>query len=158
MKAGMKLATFYSGWYVKQWVNSSLWSAHNEMGSLAGHYQYIHACSHRLARTIFHYMGLYRDKLERKQILLGRLMDIGTELFAMAATCSYAHSLVKRGQDKNVLSLADMFCRDATRRIEGHFKEMATNDDHLMNQVGKAVLNGDMRWMEDGVQWIGKNA
>ena len=51
-----------------------------------------------------------------------------------------------------------MFCRDATRRIEGHFKEMATNDDHLMNQVGKAVLNGDMRWMEDGVQWIGKNA
>jgi hypothetical protein len=128
------------------------------MGSLAGHYQYIHACSHRLARTIFHYMGLYRDKLERKQILLGRLMDIGTELFAMSATCSYAHSLVKRGQDKSVLSLADMFCRDATRRIEGHFKEMATNDDTLMNQVGKAVLNGDMRWMEDGVQWIGKNA
>jgi hypothetical protein len=103
-------------------------------------------------------MGLYRDKLERKQILLGRLMDVGTELFAMAATCSYAHSLVKRGQDNNVETLADLFCRDATRRIEIHFKDLATNDDALISKVGKAVLNGDMRWMEDGVQWIGTNA
>ncbi len=158
MKAGVKLASFYSGWYLKQWVNSSLWSAHNEMNSLAGHYQYVHACSHRLARTTFHYMGMYRDKLERKQILLGRLMDIGTELFAMAATCSYAHSLVKRGGDSSAETLADLFCRDATRRIEGHFRSLASNDDTMMNQVGKSVLAGDMRWLEGGVQWIGKNA
>ena len=100
-------------------------------------------------------MGLYRDKLERKQILLGRLMDIGTELFAMAATCSYAHSLVKRGGDAGAETLADYFCRTATRRIEGYFKELASNDDGLMNHVGKQVLAGDMRWLEDGVQWIG---
>jgi hypothetical protein len=158
MKAGMKLASFYSGWYLKQWLNSSLWAAHDEMGALAGHYQYIHACAHRLARTIFHYMGLYRDKLERKQILLGRLMDIGTELFAMAATCSYAHSLVKRGGDDSATVLADYFCRTATRRIEAHFKDLASNDDGMMNQLGKRVLAGDIRWLEDGAQWIGTNA
>jgi hypothetical protein len=28
----------------------------------------------------------------------------------------------------------------------------------MMNSVGKAVLAGDMRWLEGGVQWIGKNA
>jgi alkylation response protein AidB-like acyl-CoA dehydrogenase len=156
MKAGMKLASFYSTWYVNQWVNSSLWSAHNDMGALAGHYQYVHACSHRLARTIFHYMGLYRDKLERKQILLGRLMDIGTELFAMAATCSYAHSLKQKDSNDTAIHLADYFCREATIRIESYFKALATNNDKMMNQLGKAVLAGDMRWLEDGVQWIGK--
>jgi len=155
MKAGAKLAAFYSGWYLRQWFNSSLWTSHNRMGALAGHYQYLQACSHRLARTIFHYMGLYRDQLERRQLLLGRLMDIGTELFAMAATCSYAAKLTQTGGGQTPITLADLFCREATRRIEGHFLALASNDDRLINQVGKSVLAGDMTWLEDGVQWVG---
>jgi hypothetical protein len=158
MSAGVKLAGFYSGWYLKQWFNSSLWSQHNEMGVLSGHYQYVQACSHRLARTIFHYMGLYRDKLERKQVLLGHLMDIGTELFAMAATCSYAMSLAGQRHDDAPMTLADYFCRDATRRIEEHFRALAANDEPMMNQLGKAVLNGDHRWLEEGIEWIGPRA
>jgi hypothetical protein len=156
MKAGMKLATFYSGWYLKQWFNSSLWSQHDEMGALAPHYQYVHATAHRLARTTFHYMGLYRDKLERKQMLLGHLMDIGTELFAMAATCSYAKSLVERkAGDTTPFTLADYFCKESARRIERHFKDVSDNNEREMNQIGKQILAGDMRWLEDGVHWIG---
>jgi len=156
MKAGAKLASFYSGWYLNQWFNSSLWSQHDEMGVLADHYKFIHSTSHRLARTIFHNMGLYRDKLERKQVLLGHLMEVGTELFAMSATCSYASMLAKReGGDASAITLADMFCRDAARRIESHFNAISHNDDQLMNAVGKAVLAGDMRWLEEGVAWIG---
>ncbi len=158
MSAGMKLAGFYSGWYLKQWFNSSLWSQHNEMGVLSGHYQYVQACSHRLARTMFHYMGLFRDKLERKQVLLGHLMDIGTELFAMAATCSYAISLAGKRHDDGPMTLADYFCREATRRIEEHYRALVANDDVMMNQLGKAVLGGEHRWLEEGIQWIGPNA
>jgi hypothetical protein len=156
MRAGMKLAGFYSTWYLKQWFNSSLWSQHQDMGVLSEHYQYVQACSHRLARTIFHYMGLYRDKLERKQVLLGHLMDIGTELFAMAATCSYAKSL--QGEHPDAMTLADYFCREATRRIEDHYRNLASNDDAMMGQIGKSVLGGDHRWLEEGIQWIGPNA
>ena len=155
MKAGAKLAAFYSGWYLRQWFNSSLWSSHNRMGALGGHYHYIQAGAHRLARTIFHYMGLYRDQLERRQLLLGRLMDIGTEMFAMATTCSYARMLAAKNGDQTPVTLADFFCREATRRIEGHFHSLASNDDRMLNQVGKAVLAGEMKWLEDGVQWIG---
>jgi alkylation response protein AidB-like acyl-CoA dehydrogenase len=158
MRAGMKLAGFYSGWYLKQWFNSSLWSSHSRMGQLAGHYQYVQACSHRLARTIFHYMGLYRDKLERKQVLLGHLMDIGTELFAMAACCSYAVSQQASRKHDGPIALADYFCREATMRIEEHFRALACNNDAMMGQLGKAVLNGDHRWLEEGIQWIGPNA
>ncbi len=155
MKAGAKLASFYSGWYLNQWVNSSLWSQHDEMGALASHYQYAHSTAHRLARTIFHYMGLYRDKLERKQVILGHLMDIGTELFAMAATCSYAKALSDEGQGQTPIALADLFCRDAARRVEHHFKSLGNNDDKLMNSVAKQVLAGDMKWLEQGIAWVG---
>lgn len=152
MKAGARLAAHYSAWYAAQWVNGSLWHHHDEMGALAGHYHYIESGAHRLARSIFHNMGLYRDKLERRQLILGRLMDIGTDLFAMAATCSYARHLASDAAER----LADHFCREAVRRIESAYRELSANHDAFTNQVGKAVLAGDMRWLEDGVEWIGK--
>ncbi len=156
MKAGAKLASFYSGWYINQWVNSSLWSQHDEMGPLASHFQYAHSTAHRLARTIFHYMGLYRDKLERKQVLLGHLMEIGTELCAMSATCSYAKSLFNANPgDATPTILADYFCRESARRIEDHFKKLSNNDDKMMNGIAKQVLAGEMKWLEQGISWIG---
>lgn len=152
MKAGARLAAHYSAWYAQQWFNGSLWHHHDEMGGLAGHYQYVETGAHRLARTIFHQMGLYRDKLERRQLILGRLMDIGSDLFAMASTCSYARHL---GTDQ-AERLADHFCREAVRRIEAAYRELAANHDQFTNQVGKAVLNGEMAWLEEGVEWIGR--
>lgn len=155
MKAGLSVGMFYGTWYPRQWINSSLWASHSDMGALAEHYQYVHSTSHRLARTIFHNMAKYQDKLERKQMLLGHLMEIGTELFAMTATCSYARSLRSRGESDNVEVLADVFCREAQKRIEAHFKIIASNNHSLINKLGKSVLEGKMRWMEGGVQWIG---
>jgi hypothetical protein len=122
------------------------------MGALAGHYHYIETGAHRLARTIFHQMGLYRDKLERRQLILGRLMDIGADLFAMASVCSYARHLGTPAAEQ----LADHFCQEAVRRIETLYRELAANHDMVTNRVGKAVLAGDMRWLEEGVEWIGK--
>ncbi len=151
MRSGVKLAGFYTGWYFSQWFNSSLWSQHDDLGKLADHYQYAHKTAHRLARTIFHNMGLYRDKLERKQVLLGHLMEIGTELFAMTATCSYARMLERtKPGDQGAIGLADYFCREATRRIEAHFLALSDNDDRMMNHLAKSVLAGEMKWMEEG--------
>jgi alkylation response protein AidB-like acyl-CoA dehydrogenase len=156
MQAGVKLAGFYTGWYFKQWFNSSLWSQHDEMGALADHYKYVHSTAHRLARTIFHKMGMYQDKLERKQVLLGKLVEVGTELFAIASSCSFAKMMItKNPDDRTPVMLADMFSRDASRRIEGLFASLSDNDDDLMNIVGKAVLAGDVKWIEEGIQWIG---
>ncbi len=152
LRSGVKLAGFYAGWYTNQWVNASLWKGFDDKGRLADHYQFLDATAHRLARTIFHYMGLYRDRLERKQVVLGHLMDIGTELFAMAATCSYVRKLKQRNPaDDTAMNLADYHCREATRRIEQHFHSLGDHDDRLMSGIAKSVLAGEFEWLEEGM-------
>ncbi len=148
LRGSMKLATFYSTWYPSQWINDSIWSLHEDMGPLAEHYRFCHKTAHKLARTIFHYMGLYQDKLERKQMILGHLMDIGTELFAMTATCSYALTMPR---DMSPIRLADCFCHQAILRIEQHFHDLSTNNDANNNDIAKEVLTGSFDWLEEGV-------
>ncbi|MCP4326767.1 MAG: DNA polymerase II [Alteromonadales bacterium] len=155
IQAGVKLAAFYSSWYPTQWVNSAIWSSRPELGKLAKHISYVESTAHKLARTIFHYIGLYQDRLERKQHILGLLMEIGTELFAMSATCSYAKSkLDVKPDDLTPQYLADVFCLNSKRKVDRLFDELTNNDDHKENKLAKSVLNGEMKWLEEGVPWV----
>jgi len=152
LHAGVKLAAFYGKWYPTQWINSSLWASHTDLGELAKHFSYVETTSHKLARTIFHYMGLYQDRLERKQNILGILMEIGTELFAMASTCSYAK--LKMDDDPGDTTpkyLADVFCLNAKRKIARLFDDLTDNDDEKENKLAKSVLKGDLQWLEKGI-------
>lgn len=155
IKAGAKLAAFYTGWYAKQWVNPSLWDSRGEYGILGDHIHFVEAQAHHLARTMFHFMGLYRDHLERRQILLGHLVEVGTELFAMSATCAYARKLAEDPEKVTAMELADHFCAEARLRIEEHFRALDRDVDRMAREVGKDVLAGEMAWLEDGVAWLG---
>lgn len=155
IQAGVKLATFYSSWYPTQWVNSSLWSSHPELGKLAKHISYVESSAHKLARTIFHYIGLYQDRLERKQHILGLLMEIGTELFAMSATCSFAKSKLDADPDDLTPQyLADVFCLNSKRKIDRLFDTLSNNDDRKENKLAKSVLDGKIKWLERGIPWV----
>lgn len=152
MKTAINMMGFYGSWYPQQWVNSSLWNTHGEMGPLAGHFQFIEKQAHKLARTLFHVMGRYQQKLELKQMILSRLIDIGTDLFAMACTCSYAKQLQRsEGYGEDPIQLADHFCLLAKRRIADNFKKLSKNDDAAGNQVAESVLKENMLWLEDGI-------
>lgn len=151
MKAGLNLAAYYGRWYPAQWINGSRFSRHRDMGKLGTHFSYVGTTAHKLARTIFHYMGMYQDRLERKQNILGHLMDIGSELFAISATVSYANKLAAEHGDDSAVKLADVFARLARRRIEGHFAALSHNDDKHVNPVAKEILNDGMTWLEKGV-------
>jgi len=155
LQAGVKLAAFYSSWYPTQWLNSSLWSSHPGLGKLAKHISYVETTAHKLARTIFHYIGLYQDRLERKQHILGLLMEIGTELFAISATCSFATSkLHENHDDLTPQYLADVFCLNSKRKIDRLFDELSNNDDNKENKLAKSVLEGDIKWLEQGIPWV----
>jgi hypothetical protein len=84
-------------------------------------------------------------------MLLGRLVDVGTELFAMAATCSRAQSLVGSDQTDPVLEIADFFCRESRRRIESAFRDAGNNNDPRAYRLARSVLDGKYAWLEDGI-------
>jgi alkylation response protein AidB-like acyl-CoA dehydrogenase len=152
LKAGVDLAKFYSTWYPNQWVNSGLWNNHSDKGALSKHYSFVEGMSHKLARTIFHFMGLYQDRLERKQVLLGNLIDIGTELFAMTATCSFAlQRLEENPEDLTPKYLADVFCLNAEERVEELFNRIQHNSTDKQNKLARSVLEGDIKWLEEGI-------
>jgi alkylation response protein AidB-like acyl-CoA dehydrogenase len=156
--AALKVTAHYAVWYPMQWLNTSLLHSHGEAGPLAGHVRAINRTTHRLARTLFHAMMRHQARLERRQVLLGHVIDIGTELFVMAATCSYAlHDSQRRGGDGSVLELADMFCVQARARIADSFSRIQSNATRENNRFAKRVLAGDVKWLEEGISWIGKD-
>ncbi|HEV8293694.1 MAG TPA: acyl-CoA dehydrogenase family protein, partial [Tepidisphaeraceae bacterium] len=124
LKAAFKAGMFYAKWYPRQVLPGGVSLPHGIHPRLARHLREVSRASRRLARGLFHAMIKFGPKLERQQVLLGRFVEIGTELFAIAATCSRAQSLLARGskeEQQDLLDLADYFCRSARLRIERGF-------------------------------------
>lgn len=150
-----KVLGFYSLWYPKQNVDSLTSSAYKDTGALEKHFKFIERYAHKLASKIFGSMARYRQHLESKQMRLGRLMEIGTDLFAMAATCSYALSLKQKQNDDSPIELADYFCVMARRRIQERLEALSSNDDKDANRIAKRTLDKSYRWLEKGISWMG---
>jgi hypothetical protein len=146
----IKLLKEYAAWYPQQFVNASLFARFSHKGKLAKHVAYCQRTSHKLARSLFLQMGLYRDKLEQRQEILGHLMNIGSELFAMAATCSYAERLQAEG-NANAIMLADHHCRLARQRIKMEFKGLASPQRKTAKKISRSLLAGDFVWLERGI-------
>ena len=145
----------YAVWYPQQFVNGSLFSRFSHKGKLAKHISYCQRTSHKLARTLFLQMGLHREKLELRQEVLGHLMNIGSELFAMAATCSYAERLLVKGH-KNAIMLAEHHCRLARQRIKVEFTELSFAQRKTAKNISCSILKGDYAWLEKGIYPVGE--
>jgi alkylation response protein AidB-like acyl-CoA dehydrogenase len=93
-KAGVAAAKFYTKWLPQLVVGEgNKPSSFSEFGELGSHLRYVERSSRKLARSTFYAMGRYQAKLERKQSVLGRIVDIGAELFAIASAVVYAQTL-----------------------------------------------------------------
>ncbi len=79
-------------------------------------------------------------------------MEIGTLLFAITATCSYAMQLNKKFEDDETpLQLAELFSLESQRKIDHLFDKIANNNTTKSNKLAKSILKGDMKWLEDGI-------
>ncbi|GAB3271831.1 acyl-CoA dehydrogenase family protein [Sinomonas notoginsengisoli] len=147
-----------SGFYAK-WLPSLLAGegndprAYREFGTLAKHLRYIERTSRRLARHMFGGMGRWQAGLERRQMFLGRSVDIGAELFAMAAACSWSEHLRNVGADgaDTARDLAEAFCEQSRRRIEALFNALWDNTDDADRRLARRVLDKEFTWLEEGV-------
>jgi len=147
VKAGM----FYALWYPARWLGWGRWPQYSEFGALATHVRFVDRAARRLARAQFHAMMRYQGGLERKQSILFRFVDVAAELYAMSATVAMAHSQRGAAEGATALELADLFCRNARRRVNASFARAGDNDDVLGYRVAKDVLEGRMTWLEEGV-------
>jgi alkylation response protein AidB-like acyl-CoA dehydrogenase len=146
LRAGFKAALFYSTWYPKQWLPLELFQVRKpSTGLLRSHLRYAARASRRLARSMFHAMVRNGPKLERQQLLLGRFVDIGTEVFAITATCLRAERLLETADPRNegMLETVDFFCHASRLRIEEKFRALHHNNDRAGYKLAQRVLAGD---------------
>lgn len=149
LAAAAAAGVHYAAWYPSKYLGWSRFPKFGEFGKLTTHMGYIERSSRKLARSIFHAMMRYQAKLERKQMVLFRVVDIGTDLFAMAASISYATMLAKKGGDmKNALDLADVFCKEARMRIDYNFEHLFDNHDEESYKLVMKLIKGDYDWFK----------
>ncbi len=150
LRALGRVVRFYPAWYATRWIGRGQLPAFGEFGRLARHLRFAERATRRLARSIVHAMVRFGPKLERRQMVLFRAVDIGAELFAMSAACVRAQMLAGEGQPE-AITLADAFCRQARRRIRRYFAEFFNPTDAPMSRLARQVLDGRHAWLEQGI-------
>lgn len=167
-KAAVKAGGFYARWLPTLVVGEGQRPrSYAEFGALAGHLRYAERMSRKLARSTFYGMSRWQAKLEHKQGFLGRIVDIGAELFAMSAVCVRAE--MQRADDpaegQTAYELADAFCRQARLRVEELFDRLWHNTDDVDRKLSQRVLEDRYTWLEHGVvdpsqegPWIAEQA
>ncbi|MFE7566179.1 acyl-CoA dehydrogenase family protein [Streptomyces sp. NPDC057539] len=119
---------------------------------LSTHLRYVERNARKLARSTFYAMSRWQGRMETKQGFLGRIVDIGAELFAMSAACVRAELMRTSGDHgREAYQLADVFCRQARIRVEELFTRLWSNTDDLDRKVVKGVLAGTYTWLEAGI-------
>ena len=153
LKGLARAGLFYGWWYPSRWLGWSVWPKYAGFGPLARHLRYVERGARRLARSVFHAMVRFGPKLEYRQAVLFRLVDVGAELFAMAATCSRAQWLLRSdpAAGRRAVQVADLFCRQARARVNAKFRELWRNADTAAYRVAQETLAGEHRWLEQGM-------
>ncbi|MGI5214411.1 acyl-CoA dehydrogenase family protein [Plantactinospora sp. CA-290183] len=150
VRAGARAGAFYAKWLPTLAVGRGQTpNGYAEYGPLAGHLRHVERASRKLARSTFYAMSRWQGRMERKQAFLGRIVDIGAELFAMSAVCVRAQA--ERETRPEGVELADLFCRQARVRIAELFRSLWENTDSVDNVAAKRVLAGRYAFLEEGV-------
>ncbi len=152
--AAMKAGIFYGKWLPQLAVGKGQNPrSYDEFGSLAGYLRYVERSSRKLARCTFYGMARWQAKLEQKQTFLGRIVDIGAELFAISSTVVYADTVGREHPERKAeaIELGQLFCMMAKRRADCLFRELWSNDDDARNAAAQKVLAGRYTWLEEGI-------
>jgi alkylation response protein AidB-like acyl-CoA dehydrogenase len=160
LTAAAKAGLFYAGWYPKQWLPfaGGFQISNLKFKISARHLRYVARTNRRLARAIFHAMLRHGPKLEREQLLLGRFVDIGSELFAITAVCLRGERLFNTKDanigEQNLPELIDYFCKGAHLRIKQRFHDLHHNTDSVGYRLAQKLLADKFAKLETGMAQV----
>jgi alkylation response protein AidB-like acyl-CoA dehydrogenase len=150
-KTAMKAGGFYAKWLPKLAAGQGTApTSYSEFGDLAKHLRFAERHCRKLARSTFYGMSRWQGRLEKKQSFLGRIVDIGAELYAIAAACVYAQTLQSEdpANKTQYVELAELFCAQARRRVDRLFHDLWFNDDADNYSAALKVLDGRYTFFE----------
>lgn len=153
-KAAVGATGFYARWLPKLVAGAGMDPrSYSEFGRLAKQLRFVERSSRKLARQTFYGMGRWQARLEHKQAFLGRIVDIGAELYAMAACCSRAEMMLHTAPERaaGAYELAEAYCEQARVRVEEYFDQLWRNTDDGDHSLSRKVLAGEYTWLEAGV-------
>jgi hypothetical protein len=115
--------------------------------------RFVERASRKLARSTFYGMTRWRAGTEDRGALLGRIVDIRAELFAVSAAVVYAQTAIRERPERaaETRELADAFCGQARLRAKQLFHDLWTNADVTNHRLAEDVLDGRHGWLEAGV-------
>jgi alkylation response protein AidB-like acyl-CoA dehydrogenase len=152
IQALLRSGAYYAYWYPKLWLGWGQAPRYSEFGRLATHIRFVNRSCRQLARTLFHCMIRFGPKLEKRQMVLGRLVEIGAELLAITAACAKAQAMSRAdAANEGPIELADLFSRHARRRVEEKFAAVFENDDVATYRVAQQVTRNEHAWLETGM-------
>ncbi|MCB1205412.1 MAG: acyl-CoA dehydrogenase family protein [Verrucomicrobiae bacterium] len=139
--AALRSAWFYGRWYPVLWL-PVLRGDRGVLPEFRADSRRVRAFSKRLARALFHAMLRHGPKLEKKQVLLGRFVEIGAELFALTAAMAYAGQLIDQGKGdrSDLVRTARYFGRLTSMKIDRLFREVRHNADEEGHRMAKEMI------------------
>ena len=150
LKAAIGAGIHYATWYPKQWLPTFNSGPSKLNGSLRKYLRYVSRTSKKLSRKLFHSMARYGPALDKQQMLLGRLTEIGTELFVISACALRIDSMIKDNPEKKAeyLELMDVVFSEAKIKIKNNFSGMSNNNDKKNYSFAKKILGGTFKFLE----------
>jgi alkylation response protein AidB-like acyl-CoA dehydrogenase len=147
-----KAATFYARWLPKLVVGFGGRGSYEEFGRLKEQLVFTQRASRKLARCTFYGMGRWQADLEKKQAFLGRIVDLGAELFAIASAVVYAktQSLDNPERAEEITDLAEVFCQQARLRTERLFSDLWSGQDERNHSLARKALSNQFAFLEQG--------
>ena len=145
-KVFFRAGKHYATWYPAKWMPFSDGNDDRVLHpTLERAMRIVHSRSRRLSRGIFHAMLKFGPKLERQQLVLGRLVDIGTDLFALSCAVSSAQRIVEDAMSTNeevdrVTELVNYLGNLVADRTDGLFRSLFNSTDREGYSVAKTLM------------------
>ena len=89
---------------------------------------------------MFFQMVVQGPKLESRQLILGRLVDIGTELAVMGLTISRLQGQLNKGQKDNFKTVL-YWLHSSLLRVDNIFREISSNSDKQATELARELMD-----------------